>query len=839
MIKSVFNGMFGKILPSILKSKEQKLFFEVNNPIAPSKNKRFHLSEKTRTTINNYKNSKFKERMKIDEWQKAITSAEMPPYFYRYPLYEIYKWSFMDGQIISGTQTRKYKVLAEPFCFIDDKDKENKALTKLFKTLPFFEFLENSLDTKFWGHSLLEVEANEKGIQATKLIDREFVSPERGLFLANPLISTTNGVNYRELLDDLDLIEVGNSKDFGLLQKASRYAIWKNYSFSDWSRHSEKYGMPIVITNTNSTDENELDEMAKDLSELGSNGWAILAEDDKVNLLQQNASDPYKIYQEFIKSNDEQISKILNGQTMTADNGSSRSQAEVHERVLDAYIEADMRWLSFVINGQLLPFLINKGFKEVEGHEFVWKHLQEEDNEKDTKTKNKPESVNEDLKHNQTSFFVSALVNNTSANTAKMHLKLSGLYNNFSETLANTPPSGGWGANPYATIWENLAKELYNNGEISSENRNSLLQETAQKLNQAILQGGVSYETLPELAAFMKENVFIFSGFKTYQQLQQASALLRDGNGKLRSFTDFKTEIKKLNATYNTAYLNAEYNLAVSSSQMAVKWKKFESQKDDYDLVYDAVNDKRTRPDHAALDGVVEPVDSSFWNTHYPPNAWNCRCTVYQVEKGTKGTILPNEITPNPTLFQNNVGKTGVVFPSSHPYFQNLTEPQRKTVNGQIEKAVKEIREAIILEKEKEIRNLPYEKGVVVDKFGTVIDDIKGTKTNVVFESPKLVTNQYVTHNHPDNSFFSTMDIRFIIANNPIEFRAVLSDKVLIVTRPTKGWDSEDLLAEIIYELTENGGDNLSAIDFENYLQYEISKDIIKKLGWTVKTIKL
>lgn len=42
---------------------------------------------------------------------------------------------------------------------------------------------------------------------------------------------------------------------------------------------------------------------------------------------------------------------------------------------------------------------------------------------------------------------------------------------------------------------------------------------------------------------------------------------------------------------------------------------------------YDAINDSRTRPSHAALDNVIAPADSPFWQTHTPPLGYRCRCT--------------------------------------------------------------------------------------------------------------------------------------------------------------------------------------------------------------------
>ena len=45
-------------------------------------------------------------------------------------------------------------------------------------------------------------------------------------------------------------------------------------------------------------------------------------------------------------------------------------------------------------------------------------------------------------------------------------------------------------------------------------------------------------------------------------------------------------------------------------------------------LWYRAVLDERTRPQHRAWHDIVLPVDHAFWDTHYPPNGWRCRCIV-------------------------------------------------------------------------------------------------------------------------------------------------------------------------------------------------------------------
>jgi hypothetical protein len=44
--------------------------------------------------------------------------------------------------------------------------------------------------------------------------------------------------------------------------------------------------------------------------------------------------------------------------------------------------------------------------------------------------------------------------------------------------------------------------------------------------------------------------------------------------------------------------------------------------------MYTAVHDDRTRPLHREWDGTTLPIDDPWWNTHYPPCGWNCRCHV-------------------------------------------------------------------------------------------------------------------------------------------------------------------------------------------------------------------
>ncbi len=48
-------------------------------------------------------------------------------------------------------------------------------------------------------------------------------------------------------------------------------------------------------------------------------------------------------------------------------------------------------------------------------------------------------------------------------------------------------------------------------------------------------------------------------------------------------------------------------------------------------LQYSAVDDDKTRDEHKAWDNLILRWDDPWWKTHFPPNGWNCRCSVIQM----------------------------------------------------------------------------------------------------------------------------------------------------------------------------------------------------------------
>lgn len=175
----------------------------------------------------------------------------------------------------------------------------------------------------------------------------------------------------------------------------------------------------------------------------------------------------------------------------------------------------------------------------------------------------------------------------------------------------------------------------------------------------------------------LKESNYVFSGIKVFHELNEAFPSMLDENNQLRPFEDFLNDVQKINNTYNGSYLRTEYNFARQSSLSAARWKQFEKDGDRYNLQYRTAEDERVRASHRKLDGITLPITSKFWDYYFPPNGWNCRCTVVQVRKGKypesdkrKALDDGSQATAgkHQEMFKFNPGKAMTTFPAYNAY---------------------------------------------------------------------------------------------------------------------------------------------------------------------------
>lgn len=218
---------------------------------------------------------------------------------------------------------------------------------------------------------------------------------------------------------------------------------------------------------------------------------------------------------------------------------------------------------------------------------------------------------------------------------------------------------------------------------LTEEPVRELLFATSDSFSDAVNIGLKKTDLPAAMRLYLQDNTFRFAGFKTHRQMQAASRLLLDDEGNLKPFNRFLNDVQTIDKTYNGSYLQAEYNFAVASAQSAASWQDFVKDGDSFYLRYRTAGDERVRESHRLLDGITLPPADPFWNEFFPPNDWNCRCTVIQVSKskaqpsssseaiarGRSATYRPNSKGENKAqIFRFNPGKQKVIFPPKHPY---------------------------------------------------------------------------------------------------------------------------------------------------------------------------
>ena len=114
---------------------------------------------------------------------------------------------------------------------------------------------------------------------------------------------------------------------------------------------------------------------------------------------------------------------------------------------------------------------------------------------------------------------------------------------------------------------------------------------------------------------------------------RQALIKTRKAGGTI---TDFRKEFDRIVKRYGWSYKGKRgwrsrviFDNNMRSASMAGRWQQMQRTKETRPyLEYLSVGDRRVREKHAAWHGLILHIDDPFWDTHYPPNGFGCRCTV-------------------------------------------------------------------------------------------------------------------------------------------------------------------------------------------------------------------
>lgn len=586
----------------------------------------------------------------VGTWRSALRSADMGR---TSTLYDLFDDILLDGILGDAVQKRVDAVTNSELTFQNAKGEEVTEVTDLMDTLAWETLLSEIIKTKIYGRAAIEFDF-------TKDFEIHTI-PAKHIDLTNKQIlidpSDDKGIPYES---DNMLLVIGKERDFGLLLKATPYAIYKRGGFGDWSQWIELFGMPQRVGKYNTYDPQSRRLLEDAFKVAGSAPWMVVPKETDIETKESNSGNGAS-FNEFREACNEEMLITILGQTMTTVQGEkgARSLGEVHKEVEEGKNKADLRFVERVLNQKLIPMLQARGFK-VEGGRFTFPQsaaqlevnelvqlseiieipasyvhqkyaipiakqgdkiaqrripYQSEDAEFEEKIEEAEEVKNNDNRFTSwlKSFFVKAPMKQSGALNGKVHMNLKD-DTTLEKQLIKRVASGD--AN-------------YFDKDLFYYILNDLLKAIQTPFKESINNTDIGYNFADDAFAIsLEQNIFHFSAAKTLSEIQELNKLFRESS----SFEDFSKEAIKVCNNFNKTWQKTEYQTAVLTAESASNYQRLQKKKKLYPYwKYVTAGDDRVRETHQQLDGIILNAEDTRWDKIFPPNGWKCRCRVEPV----------------------------------------------------------------------------------------------------------------------------------------------------------------------------------------------------------------
>lgn len=159
-----------------------------------------------------------------------------------------------------------------------------------------------------------------------------------------------------------------------------------------------------------------------------------------------------------------------------------------------------------------------------------------------------------------------------------------------------------------------------------------------------------------DLKGIARSDAFSVAGVQSVESLTRIKDNLQQAINRGESFQDWKDSVNSGSAAdlfglpdhrlRNIFRTNIQGNYLRGRARQIIRTRETRPF-----LLYSAINDDRVRPSHIEMDGTVLPISDPWWDTHYPPNGYQCRCSAVSlsVEQANRRgiTAFPAQVDPD------------------------------------------------------------------------------------------------------------------------------------------------------------------------------------------------
>ncbi len=325
----------------------------------------------------------FRETFTIQDWQEAVDQAEDVEFPDRIELARLYKNLIDDDTIWQNMQIRIARSVTGKLKIKDGEG--NDVLEDVFFKPDgnpkkwFRDWIKLQVKAKFYGAVLMnfsDIINNE--FSWVKMVDYQNVIPEKNKIIRNTDYglwgNDANLIDFTKppISDWCYLVDDGDPRSLGLLNKCAPYYIWKNDASGNWAMFLDIYGVDIILGKTDTTDPARAEQMDDGLANAQSGRWFRVHTDDEVEALSSSQSNAGDTFNDPIKYYDKAISKIVLGQTSLSEDKSFVGSAEIQERAGNDIILMDKIDIADNFENQLIPFMIKHGMIADDDYYLIW-----------------------------------------------------------------------------------------------------------------------------------------------------------------------------------------------------------------------------------------------------------------------------------------------------------------------------------------------------------------------------------------------------------------------------------------------------------------------------------
>lgn len=372
-------------------AKQNALIRFAQSPIASVRNFLAVVDPRNRKTapqnLNTYISPVIVERARQDilSWREAMKEAETPYNPFRVKIQQLYNDTILNGHVFACMEKRRNLTLLREWALVNQDGTEVEDLKPIFTGQWFDNFINYTLDAKFFGYSLIRIgDIVNSSITDCEIIRRTNISPDRRT--VTPFPYSLGGLQFDDPEYALWHVYVSTPSEiglspcgYGLLYKVGLYEVYMRNLLGFNADYIETYGMPIRVAKTDKVQADpERQELENMMAMMGANGWAVLDKTDEIELIESTSArgqnNPYENLENRCMKF---TSKVLLGHADALDStpgklGSGQGEESPVHQALENIKSVDGKFAESIVNGHLLPRMRELGFRIPDGVQFKY-----------------------------------------------------------------------------------------------------------------------------------------------------------------------------------------------------------------------------------------------------------------------------------------------------------------------------------------------------------------------------------------------------------------------------------------------------------------------------------